>query len=439
MSAVLAWIKANVFIVVFAAVMVAAVPSLLILSAQLNASVREDVESRNKKLRDLKSLEKTSIEVDTGAGGPESRSVLVNDQLLKRFLEVTEARRADADEILAAAEAHNSKGRGAIMDVLFPAPPPHQVEVLPRRFYEEVHEAYKGLLESVNAGTPPKIDEMLAEIERRQEQFYAQTLQKEPGEPLDEQEQEQLKEELTQARMSRYIEAADAIGFYASIELLDAPVWDQSFLPTMGEMYEWQWQYWIIEDILIALADANSDSTSVLTAPVKRVTELDVWQEAFGGGGQGGGSSGGSGGRGAGVGGPGSRSGGGGAGMPAAEADPKKLITPNYYASFTGRQTNPFYDVREVELSLIVDTARMPEVLDALARRNFITVLDLKIEPTSVYDAVSGGYLYGAAPVSSVTLQLETLWLRTWMAQYMPEEVKYALGVPLEKPEQPQG
>lgn len=448
MTLALNWIKANVFTVIFVAVMVVALVSLPLVAGRLNASVREDVESRLAKYSELESLQKTQITFEGPGGRPETASVIVNEQLLRRFEEVTEAKRADAEQVLEAAIDHNRKSRGVLLDALFPEPPPAQRETLPKKFHERLVAAYEALLEEIQVGGAPTAEEVQEVIGRRRSQFYTIKLQKDLADPLTEKEREQLEDELTEARMGLYAEAADNTKFYVSLDSLYIPQWDQARMPPPYELFDWQWQYWITEDILRALADANRRSSSVQTGPVKRVLSLlpDSAPAADSGGGSGGGGGSGLGsgsafGGGSGAGRRGSGSGGGGGGSDAAAPsqpiDPARPAPVDYGATFTGRVTNPLYDVRYVELRLIVDTARLPEVLDALARRNFITVYDLRMLPADSFAAAKDGYLYGAAPVSQVILRLETIWLRSWTSQFMPDEVKRALGVPV--PQAPAG
>ncbi len=444
MTAVLDWIKSNVFTVIFAVVMVAALAALPIFSSRMNSDVKEKVENRVGTLRKLEGLEKTKVTIPGARPGePASQTALVNQRLLEKIQQVTDADREDAENILAKAVEHNRLGRGVLMDTLFPDPPIERRDVLPRQFYEVLLEQYKALLEQVNAGSPPTLEEMREEIEHRRSQFLTQTLQKDDTDPLDDEEAAQLKDELTQVRMGRYAEAADRVGLYLSIDALNVPEWVTTYQPTMSELFEWQWRYWIIEDLLMALSDANSQSSSASRAPVKRVLDLYVYEDTSSSGSTGGSSGGGSGmGAGMGQGAPGRRGpagGGGGGGDAAVPPDPKKQVSLDYLVSFTGRKTNPLYDVRLVAMTLVVESARLPQVLDALARRNVITVLDLSMAPADPYEAVMDGYIYGTEPVCELTLSIETIWLRSWTSQFMPEEVKIALGVPREPTKQPAG
>src|SRR5690606_35425609 len=144
------------------------------------------------------------------------------------------------------------------------------------------------------------------------------------------------------------------------------------------ELFEWQWKYWIHEDLLRGLADANNGYGSVVDAPVKRVTWTSV------GGSVAGASS-------------GSqtqdpRRGAGGGGRQSSQAsgrpaNPEAEAPLDFSVGFTGRTSNPLYDVRYVDVDLIVDTSRIPEVLDALAKRNSITVTRMRTQPADPYVA----------------------------------------------------
>src|SRR5690606_17877022 len=95
---------------------------------------------------------------------------------------------------------------------------------------------------------------------------------------------------------------------------------------------------------------------------------------------------------------------------------------------------NTLYDVRHVWLTVDVDYQRLPELFDSLARVNFMTVLKMKIEDVDEYEMWRGGFVYGTSDVQRVTMLIETLWLRDWTLELMPDRVKERLGIA--KPEQ---
>ncbi|MBT8484204.1 MAG: hypothetical protein KJO43_01405 [Phycisphaerae bacterium] len=435
MSAVLGWIKSNLVSVIFFVLMVAAVVALPLLSRWLNTGVQEAMTERVSRYRELEKLEKTDVTVSSPAGGEAvSGTVLVNEKLLERYRAVSEAEAADATEVRTLALEHNRKGRGVILPRLFPEPPPAEREVLPERFHRQLEDAYAELLERVNAGGPPSPESVAEDLERHRAQYLSQILAKEVTDTLEPDEAEQLRDVLRKQRMSLYAAQAEGLGMYADMTALNVPIWQQARQPTPMELFQWQWEYWIIEDILLALSEANGEQ-SVQRAPVKRVISVLPFDDivAAGGGEASGGAP--SGGGSPGMGGGSRRGGGDETAAPKAKAaNPSQEVKLDFSRSFTGRYSNPLYDVRWVEVQLVVETARLTDVLDALARRNFMTVIDVKLTPADHYSAARDGFFYGSEPISNVTLTVETVWLREWTAEFMPAAVRQALGVADPKP-----
>jgi hypothetical protein len=97
--------------------------------------------------------------------------------------------------------------------------------------------------------------------------------------------------------------------------------------------------------------------------------------------------------------------------------------------SITGRTSNSVYDVRIVDCTIVVATRGLPAVIDAIAGQNFMTVLDVQLQPANAFAAAAEGYIYGIEPVSTVKLQIETIWLREWTADAMPGDLREALGI----------
>jgi len=433
MSAVLIWLKSNVASVIFFVVMIAALVALPILASGLNEDVRKTVKDRVNSHNELRKLEKTSISIPSVTGPPIQESAIVNQRLLERYNAIVDAERDDARQVRELAVRHNQKGRTVLLEELFPKPIASLREVLPEQFHGIIENAYRELLVDVRAGTPPTPEDMQELIERERAKFYSGILQKDLADPLSSDERSRLEKELAKDRMLNYVKHANSVRFYAGLEAFEVPYWQQANQPSLAELYDWQWQYWIVEDILRGLADANSDDEGawVEKEPVKRVVQISVFEPGYGaasGGGGGGGS-----GNAPGLGGGGGRGGGGGGGKsgPAPlPVNPAQEVKPDYGASFTGRLTNPLYDVRLVEVLVVVETARINEVLDALARRNFITILDLAMAPGDHYAAAQEGYYFGSEPITELTLMIETVWLREWTTPFMPLELKQALRIP---------
>ena len=167
-------------------------------------------------------------------------------------------------------------------------------------------------------------------------------------------------------------------------------------------------------DIARGLSSANEGASSVITAPVKRILKAEVLDQ-----------------------GALNNAGADSDAAAGAPLNPKLEAALDFSASITGRKTNPLYDVRYVNLSLIIDATQLPRILDALASQNFITPVDLDLEPADPFEAARQGYFYGAGQIARLDVELETIWLRDWMIPFMPDDVRKALGVPLEEPAQP--
>ena len=79
------------------------------------------------------------------------------------------------------------------------------------------------------------------------------------------------------------------------------------------------------------------------------------------------------------------------------------------------------------EAALIAEEAQMAMTVDASAG-NFITVTDVRVRPLDPFAAAEEGFMYGAAPVSTVSLRLETIWLREWTGPFMPDDLRARLN-----------
>ncbi len=216
-------------------------------------------------------------------------------------------------------------------------------------------------------------------------------------------------------------------------------------LPTAEQLYEGQLEFWIQQDIARAIAIANrvdseDSAVNVLTAPVKRLIQLDVLPGYIGLHGETAATA-----R-AGMMGAdpefrGSRAGALGQGAATATAptlypeppagalgNPDKPLPDNFQVSPTGRVSNVLYDVRHARLSIVADAAQLPTFFDALSDVNLMTVIDMQITDVDEWAALTEGYLYRGDAVQ-VDLLIETIWLRDWLRELMPSGTRRYLGV----------
>lgn len=461
MNAAITWIKSNIVIVVLGVVMIAAVVGLPMYAKSRNKQVQEKVQNRYAMVSELQKLDKTSFENPVTG---EVRNVAVNEALLQRYEEVVSQKKADGDKVAAEALAFNRNGHDLIVPAnvrgpwLFPAPPATEAEVRPKQFHELLTHAYATLLDEIDAGSPLDPVALEADIREKEVQFRLHSLSKTAEQDLSPEDQEKLTEQLRDYRLARYEENARTMHIYADVSALPVPRWNQQVLPSLSDLFTWQWDYWIVSDILHAFASANQNAASVLDAPVKRLLGLNFTSAPSasmsnsadtGGnnstlGGLSGGGSGGSrrppGGSPANTGGTDEFGNSIGSGGPSGQPINPNLPTPtDYSVSFTGRTSNQLYDVVYVRVGIIADTTALPQIIDALALQNFITVLDVTFQPADPFRDAALGYLYGSPTLSQVDMLLETVWLRQWTSENMPVEMKQALGIAVPPPAPPGG
>lgn len=282
--------------------------------------------------------------------------------------------------------------------------------------------AYKRLLDRANAGEPMQPDEVAAIVgdyaQQERDRIMAQM-----GELSPEQERS-LSERLRERRLGAVAQVANDVSVYADVATIMQPVNTPgiSQIPVVtnsgvqpAELFRWQWDYWVVEDLLGAIARANTDATGPTGVPdsvVKRVERIQIQEPDL-----------------AGADGEQDDASSGGWNTPASSAS---SATGLWTASHTDRlSTAPEgMDVRMVRLTAIVSTARLPKFFDALGQQNFMTVTGVQLEDIDSWQDLKQGYFYGGEHVARAIIDIETIWLREWTKEYMPDELREALGIP---------
>ena len=461
MTPVLRWIKSHLVIVICAIVIIGAPVGAWFVSDGMNVALREEISQSTGSIGDLDRLKKSSVRLEVPGGQPVQLTTVINPTLLEAYEKAVTKIAGEADRVHSTGLARNrelngtARTRDDIINGMFPAPDPNEAQTLPFEMYDALIAKYEQLLDDVNASGPPNSKTIAESLTKRRERFVTGQ-RKDSVTQLDESELTDLTNELTSARLNLYRSFIlgestfdggrdRPVRFYATLDDLDLPG-RPSTVPDLAELFDWQWRYWIAQDVLHALAGANGTRTP-LDGPVKQLVGLKVsplnLERASKGGGGGGGM-----GMGMGMG-----MGGGGRGnsrnnAPAAKApagdpgkpniDPSREAKINYDVSLSGRVSNDVYDVRLIDCELIVATTGLPEVMDAIAKQNFMTVLDARIRPADAFEAAKNGYIYGIEPVSRVNLKIESVWLREWTAETMPGDLREILGIK-STPNNPQG
>jgi len=449
------WIKEHLFIFVMSLLIVLFLGCGWYFSGGLNTQLASDIDDHKKNFQKLEKASKTSVTLPM-TNGDFTASGTLNQALLDSLDELSSKMSEDVTEARRMVLAHNGdpfpdtfphpefsdrqagQKTGAkrllVSESEFPSPPQSQRENLPNKIHSALVTAYDEMLEAASAGAPPAPTSVEAMLLREQSRFVETDLRKASREELNEAEVSELTAKLTQDRLQLYNEEAGKISFYATpraFKLVDSPfVTKQNH--SLAEMYTWHWDWWVAEDLISAIAAANSDPVSgktltVVEAPVKRLISVQTLDAPFvvekadsgnsagrqmGGSGRGNASS-------------------MSAGGPLAEpmVDMNGSLDTDYKVSLTGRTSNNVFDVRNVRVVLIIETDKLPRFVNALGNENFITITDVSLQPANAFAAADRGYIYGAQPVSRVTLDLETLWFRKWTAAWMPQEIRDALGI----------
>ncbi len=473
MTPIIQWIKSHIVVVICAVVVLAAPIASYVISSGMIEQSRSELRSTASSLKELDRYRSTTVTVEVPGGRAVSVSGVANPKLIESYARAVGRIAGAAAQVHDIGLEHNRRSGGRLRgadDILpghFPVPPSRlDFENMPFQMHEALVAAYDRLLKEVGAGMPPAPDAVAETLERRRMVFISGQ-RKDSVKDLDADELAAMREELSDMRLSVYRAAATGedgsqpIRFYADPSVLGIPGRPTGMLP-LATMFDWQWRFWVAEDVLRSLAAAN-DGKDVLSGPVKRVLAFDVSSvgspeaasSSGGGGGMGAPGMGAPGmgapGMGAAGGGAGGRRGaGGGAGTPGfgggssptgvavtelpqdpgkAQIDPAAEASIDPSLSLTGRSSNAVYDIREVNCSLVVATRGLPAVMDALASQSFMTVLDVRVRPANAFEAASEGFIYGVDPVSIVQLRIETVWFREWTADAMPPDLRTAMGI----------
>jgi hypothetical protein len=433
---VLAWVKAHLLVVISCVVIVVSIPAGLVGSSILKKGIYSKREKEASEA--LRAVENTTVTYSVPALTPGGRPIemrgVPTSEKTKWFAERRERVEREAKEAYGAVVAFNQRRHKAMVDGLFPSAGSRANEVLKclelgeLLFGRGASEGYYAkLLRDMRAGgpmDPARVSTALDDLRQRElEQMQVASEQSLPPEKLT-----QLRKALSDRRIAMYRQRAQELGVYASMDVLPISTDDYAMIrpkiigseqPTIVQAFEWQWTAWMVTDLFDAIREANTSTSGepldVERAPVKRILRVALMPMGSGGAARsegdeegGGDDSGGSAGGGKGV-------------------------------SITGRvpgRNNGSYDVRIVpELSLIVDSAEIPRVLEAFERTNFIAVIGMQVTEVDPWADLREGYYYGSAHVVRLDLRLETVWLRSWTAKLMPAQVRRMLGVPDPRPE----
>ncbi|GIK20104.1 MAG: hypothetical protein DYG93_07255 [Leptolyngbya sp. PLA2] len=437
MKGVLGWVKSHLVVVICTAVVVVSLPLGFVFSSRMNAKIREAAEKEGND--QLRQIQNARVSYVIPSLLPDERPVELarqapNAALTAWVKEQRDRRAAEASGVMRRAVEFNRRGHRPLVQGLFPDPPSDATQQL--RLKGELlnllagdssgdrPSLYETLFAEIGAGSPPSPERVFESVRDVEERERERLLADSPTGQLTAEQQAKLTEQLVNRRIGEYQRRAREISVYADLTSLDRTGFDKrssllppprvtdaqgGALPDVAELFQWQWDAWLVGDLLSAVARANTspdgDRQDVENAVVKRIEKISVEDLPLYGD----------------------------AKLPRLSA-PEGSVPLDRSTSVTGRvssETNKLYDVRRAKMTVVVSSERLPVFLDALGQTNMITVLSVNLSEVDVWADLQKGYFYGREPVVRAELELETLWLRSWTGPLMPRYVRQRLGVEL--------
>lgn len=403
MNVVLAWVKGNVVSVVCLAIAVIALPTMYVFGSRWGAAQRTKLEADVKKqVSDLSSAKVDyALEPVMPLDKPFSISMPPNEATTEQMRVLLVKTGEQVGGVRDRVVALNSEGKAPLIEGLFPKPEqaidePALAEAMAKGFAK----AHEDMLRRLKGGEPPAPDDVeqrLKEVQFREQQAIASGRADGKLTPEDEAD---LTRRLTAERMQIYAGRALGLNFYASPAVFeDVETWKETTPPSLEQCFEWQWLLWVHEDLLRAVVKAN-EGESLIRGAVKRIERVRVEP------------------------------------MTRATAtmgdDATAPVPSDPSKSLSGRVgPNGLFDIRVIETTMLVSSAEIPRLLDAIATTNLMTVIGFDVSAVEdLAGHLRAGYVYtrGSESVVRVRMRIETLWLRDWMGKWMPEATKSRLG-----------
>lgn len=460
MKKVMAWVKSNVLIVVFSAIIILSMPLAFFGASWWGGKITtERKDAASKRLTDVQNLKYTYSLAPIMPGGVALEEKRVaNNEVSAAYADWRAKRQAASQQVVKSAVDFNrgagpeaaKTGRTAhapIIDGLFPKPAAGvSVPEMTNRFVAALvntqnrPSVYATMLRDViNAGDPVDPVALGKNLDGERSSRMAKLGTDGTSGKLAPADQEAMDQALLNLRRNTLLSRASEISVYASLDSLpiagrgqtegstipaEIPVQP----PSVSLAFQWQMDYWLIHDLLIAVRTANGGGRgSVTDSVVKRIDKITILDPFA--------------------------SGSVASSDPSGAADPMAapaaattvdqltgLVPLDAMRSVTGRKSsmqNPLYDVRTVKLNLVLSAPRMKEFFNALAKTNFMTVTGLSLNEVDVRGELDRGYYFGPESVVQATITIETVWLRSWTQDLFPSGVKRRLGLPLAEGEKP--
>jgi len=427
---VLTWVKTNWLIVVFCTVMLISLIAGYIGSNTWAKSQREDFQTRVAAQMSQVQGAKVNYAIPTLTPTEQavSDSGPPNTAKTNWFAERIRRRVEQAQALVGVAEDFN-RGRNQagtnriehtpLIQGLFPAPADERIGTTLRFDFRDTvigkdgaPSAIARLLQRYGAGPASDLNRVAAVLGDLQDREREAVVTQTGSEPSQEQS-DRIKAMLTERRIQEFQRASRDHSMYADERAFvgsTIPIGGSTYTgaPPLDTCFAWQWDYWVASDILAALALANTDADGLRTelenSVVKRLMSIVIQPIRLTG--------------------------------PSFEDQGSGLAPAPPPPTITNRPdpANQDYDIRYVTLKMVVSSERLPALFDALARTNYMSVIDLDTKEVDAWSDLRSGFYYGTEHVVEATIKVETVWLRSWTGPWMPQSVRTALGVVVPDP-----
>ncbi|MGD9693491.1 MAG: hypothetical protein AB7G17_08120 [Phycisphaerales bacterium] len=412
MKPVLAWVKTNLVSVILLGVAVIALPVGVFVSGSMRAKTLKSVEGDiAKQLSDLNSVRVSyAVEPLLPTGKSFSASMPPNEATNEAIRALLTKQSEQAETIKKSVLEFNRAGHEPLVEGLLPAPASQfDEQPLADQFVKKWVPAHEAMLDEAGARMPPTTEEVRKRLEDVRYAEEQRIMSGRAAAELTDEDKAAITQRLTSERLQLYASRALQTRFYADVSVFDGvEAWKESKPPSLPEVWEMQWREWVHSDIVRALVRANSDDRSVLRGPVKRVERITVHPMAETSSVQG----------------------------PFTDVTAAIAVEPG--KSLTGRVAwpdapNALYDLRVADVTLLVDAARIPAVVNAFSATNLMSVVGAHVDGNvDTHADLQSGFAYSREEERIVRLRLkiESLWLREWLAAYVPTSVKSVMGYP---------
>lgn len=415
----LQWLKTNIIVVSSLVLCILSAGALYYIHVK-GAAFRDKLKARAASYATITKPQKTQVDLPPEAPDKPARSwtLTVNKRAIDEITRVFGRMNEEFISIRKFAVGMNAQNHlPPFMEGLFPEPSrtpfkAFEARIRYRRALMEMFEPFSPTavypqLHAKPALSPERVKEGL---DREESDYLASMLIPKRAAELTPEESEELQKKKAIRLLKMLTEHAKLAHIYSATSInqpgfpFDVGAWTEPkpTRPSDMDLWEGQMTLWIVGDIARAIAQTNhvdDPNTHVLNAPIKRLLMARVVPGYIGG-------------------------------VPKADAVNVPLKPLFSAATPFGRQSNAIYDIRHVNLSMIVDWHRLPEFFDNLSQANFMCVLKMDLHDVDEYAHIREGYFYGKGDAVQVDMLVETIWMRHWTTKLMPDEVRKSRGLP---------